>query len=227
MKVRLLTPRNKGFTLIEVLVVIAIIALLAGVSYSIYSHSTETAARTRCTDNLRRISDWGKEFAGQNGGKLPSSGMKDSLLSARECRNWWDALAPIVNAEQPELIARNDKEPNMLPDTFRCKNDLRPEILGAKDANLPASPDTISYTSWLDNRKGRPMNVARGQALRGKPWISDGIPIDGRSVITEQDFEEIVVPALERHQGAIMVLYADGKITPVEDPTLKKVTQDS
>ncbi|MFR4437484.1 MAG: hypothetical protein ACLT8C_07410 [Akkermansia muciniphila] len=71
------------------------------------------------------------------------------------------------------------------------------------------------------------MNVARGQALRGKPWISDGIPIDGRSVITEQDFEEIVVPALERHQGGIMVLYADGKISPVEDPTLNKVTQGS
>ena len=139
MKTRLLTPRSKGFTLIEVLVVIAIIALLAGVSYSIYSHATETAARTRCTDNLRRISDWGKEFAGQNGGKLPSSGMKDSLLSARECRNWWDALAPIVNAEQPDLIARNAKEPNMLPDTFRCKNDKRPEILGAETpAEKPA-----------------------------------------------------------------------------------------
>ena len=227
MKTRLLTPRSKGFTLIEVLVVIAIIALLAGVSYSIYSHATETAASTRCTGNLRRISDWGKEFAGQNGGKLPSSGMKDSLLSARECRNWWDALAPIVNAEQPDLIAWNAKEPNMLPDTFRCKNDKRPEILGAEDANLPAGPDTISYTSWLDNRKGRPMNVARGQALRGKPWISDGIPIDGRSVITEQDFEEIVVPALERHQGGIMVLYADGKISSGEDPTLNKVTQGS
>ena len=119
MKTRLLTPRSKGFTLIEVLVVIAIIALLAGVSYSIYSHATETAARTRCTDNLRRISDWGKEFAGQNGGKLPSSGMKDSLLSARECRNWWDALAPIVKAEQPDLSARNATEPNRPPDTFR------------------------------------------------------------------------------------------------------------
>ena len=67
--------------------------------------------------------------------------MKDSLLTARECRNWWYALAPIVNAEQPDLIARNDKEPNMLPDTCRCKNDNRPEILAAEDSILPASPE--------------------------------------------------------------------------------------
>lgn len=80
--------------------------------------------------------------------------MKDSLLSARECRNWWDALAPIVNAEQPDLIARNAKEPNMLPDTFRCKNDKRPEILGAEDANLPAGrtpfPTPAGWTTGRD-----------------------------------------------------------------------------
>lgn len=93
-KARSFTSRSKGFTLIEVLVVIAILALLAGISYTVYSHATETAARTRCTDNLHRLSDWGKEFAAQNGGKLPSSGMKDSLLSAKACRNWWDAWPP-------------------------------------------------------------------------------------------------------------------------------------
>lgn len=227
MKARSFTARSKGFTLIEVLVVIAILALLAGVSYTVYSHATETAARTRCTDNLHRLSDWGKEFAAQNGGKLPSSGMKDSLLSARECRNWWDALAPIVNAGQPDLIPLTNKEPNMLPDTFRCKNDKHLVIDNPDAPNQPANPDTISYTSWLDNNKGRPMNVARGQALRGKPWLSDGHPIDGRSVITAQDFDEIVVPAQERHQGTIMVLYADGRITPVEDPTFEKVRKDS
>lgn len=74
-----------------------ILALLAGISYTV-SPTPETAARTRCADNLHRLSDWGKEFAAQNGGKLPSSGMKDSLLSAKACRNWWDALAPIVSA---------------------------------------------------------------------------------------------------------------------------------
>lgn len=227
MKARLLPSRSKGFTLIEVLVVIAIIALLAGVSYSIYSHATETAARTRCTDNLRRISDWGKEFAGQNGGKLPSSGMKDSLLTARECRNWWDALAPIVNAEQPDLIARSDKEPNMLPDTFRCKNDNRPEILAAEDSILPASPDTISYTSWLDNRKGRPMNVARGQALRGKPWISDGIPLDGRASSRSRTLRKSWSRPWNVIREASWCFTRTGKSAPVEDPTFEKVTQGS
>ena len=71
MKTRLLTPRSKGFTLIEVLVVIAIIALLAGVSYSIYSHATETAARTRCMDNLRCISDWGRNSQARTAENCP------------------------------------------------------------------------------------------------------------------------------------------------------------
>ena len=41
MKARLLPSRSKGFTLIEVLVVIAIIALLAGVSYLSLIHISE------------------------------------------------------------------------------------------------------------------------------------------------------------------------------------------
>lgn len=164
MKTRLLTPRSKGFTLIEVLVVIAIIALLAGISYSIYSHATETAARTRCTDNLRRISDWGKEFAGQNGGKLPSSGMKDSLLSARECRNWWDALAPIVNAEQPDLIARNAKEPNMLPDTFRCKTT---SVRKSSERRMPTFPP--GRTPFLHQLAGQPEGASHECGARPGP----------------------------------------------------------
>lgn len=223
MKVRTFTSYSKGFTLIEILVVIAIIALLAGISYTVFSHATETAAKTRCTDNLHRLSDWGKEFSAQNGGKLPSSGMKDSLLSAKACRNWWDALAPIVNANQPDLLPLTSKDPNQLPDNFRCKNDRHLDLDNPEAATQIAGPDTVSYTSWLDNNKGRPMNVARGQALRGVPWLSDGNPIDGRSVITAQDFEEIVVPAMDRHQGTIMVLYADGQIKAVEDATYEKI----
>lgn len=63
--------------------------------------------------------------------------MKDSLLSARECRNWWDALAPIVNAEQPDLIAWNAKEPNMLPDTFRCKTT---SVRKSSERRMPTFP---------------------------------------------------------------------------------------
>lgn len=123
------------------------------------------------------------------------------------------------------MIPLTDKDPHMLPDTFRCKNDKHAAYFTQRLQPARRAGHRL-YTSWLDNRKGRPMNVARGRAHRNKPWLGDGNPIDGRSVITSQDFDEIVVPALERHQ-AIMVLYADGKIAPVEDPTFEKVTKDS
>ena len=71
MKSRLLTPRSKGFTLIEVLVVIAIIALLAGVSYSIYSHATETAARTRCTETCAALATGARNSWSRTAGNCP------------------------------------------------------------------------------------------------------------------------------------------------------------
>ncbi len=227
MKARTLHTLRKGFTLIEVLVVIAIVCVLGGVSYTVYGKASSSSEITSCTQNLRRMSDWGREFSAQNGGKLPSSGMKDSLLSKRMCRNWWDALAPIVNAEDKDLLAKDDKSPHELPNAFRCKADRG---LVLSDPNLdthPATPDTISYTSWLDNTKGRPMNVNRGSALHGKPWLSDGDPIDGRSVVTQEDFDAIITnEVLERHNGSIMVLYADGQIKQVEDATYDTIKKD-
>lgn len=227
MKVSTVKQRAKGFTLIEILVVIAIIILLAGISFTVFSNSSATADRTRCIDNLHRLLDYGREFASRNGGMLPSSGMKSAILPPRECKNWWDALAPIVNEGQPENIARNNRELHLLPSTFRCPADQHLVVENPEDPVIPAAPESISYTSWLDNAKGRPMNVARGSALRGKPWLSDGKPIDGRSVISSRDFDEIVAPVVERHQGAVMVLYADGKIVPIEEASYERIMKDS
>ncbi len=228
MKARSLSIIRKGFTLIEILVVIAIISLLTGISYAVFNKAGATSETSLCTTNLRNLNDWGREFASQNGGKLPSSGMKDPLISKRECRNWWDALAPIVNAEQKELLSKDPKVPHELPNAFRCKADKGLNVANPDLSTQPATADTISYTSWLDNTKGRPMNVARGSALHGKPWLSDGDPIDGRSVVTKEDYDAIITNAvLDRHLGSIMVLYADGQIKKVEDATYEKIKQQT
>lgn len=48
-------PPRSGFTLIEILVVVAIIALLAAILFPVFARARENARRTSCASNLKQI----------------------------------------------------------------------------------------------------------------------------------------------------------------------------
>src|SRR5437899_10697189 len=57
--------RNKGFTLVEIMIVVAIIALLAGIAIPAFFRTRDTANASTCLSNLRQIDqatqDWALE----------------------------------------------------------------------------------------------------------------------------------------------------------------------
>jgi prepilin-type N-terminal cleavage/methylation domain-containing protein len=61
-------PRNAGFTLVELMVVIAIIAVLAAIILPIYSRSKETARQAACKGNLHAIALALGVYSVDNGG---------------------------------------------------------------------------------------------------------------------------------------------------------------
>jgi prepilin-type N-terminal cleavage/methylation domain-containing protein len=66
--------RDRGFTLVEMLVVIAIIAVLVALLLPVLSRAKERARRTACLNNLKQVNLALHLYAGENGDVLPNTG---------------------------------------------------------------------------------------------------------------------------------------------------------
>ena len=71
--VRLRTPHFRGFTIIELLVVIGIIVLMIGLLLPALSKARETSRRTVCMSNLRQIGIGMQTYRDANGGRVPEA----------------------------------------------------------------------------------------------------------------------------------------------------------
>lgn len=68
--------RKVGFTLAEVLVVVAIVAVLAGIGYNVAAPARESARQTTCISNMRQIySSWSLYSADWSGRTYPNTEM--------------------------------------------------------------------------------------------------------------------------------------------------------
>lgn len=71
--------RLSGFTLIEMLVVVAIILVLAAMGYPIFSMARESGRTAQCSSNLHQLQLAAMNYATDNGGKMPEA----------SCGNWY------------------------------------------------------------------------------------------------------------------------------------------
>ena len=87
-------PERRAFTLIEILVVIAIIGILVGLLLPAVNAAREAGRRTQCSNNLKQIALALQNYETANGTFPPGRLGCDGDISDNVCRGWTGAQRP-------------------------------------------------------------------------------------------------------------------------------------
>ncbi len=101
----LLKNRGVGFTLVEVLVVIAVLAVLVGVALSLVRTAQQTAWRTQSASNLRGLAGAALTYTTENNGDFPLTTHSAGMWFTRTW-NW--QLRPYLGDDPKAFVCPED-----------------------------------------------------------------------------------------------------------------------
>lgn len=221
---------NRGFTLVELLVVIGIIAVLIGVLVPTLSAARASATDTQCKARLRQLYQAQQIYAGQNRDRMtPVVYPELSSPYASGARSWRDALRETMRVSEEAT-----------PDFFECpaRPDGSVNTVGLNSAimmpqwGLRTSKRTDVTRTQFDPRAGKRAEKPFSQLIlfADKGTSSDDVlrTSDGYSFINESNsygvfnLMELWVrhtpQGMLRHKGSrANAVFMDGHVEAVKD----------
>ncbi len=145
------TSNGRGFTLVELLIVIGIIALLISILLPALNRAKQAAQRVKCLSNLRQIGNGVMFYVNENRGYLPRASMTAYMGPPGEpfkVLPWGEAIVPYLMTSIKSGF--NSLSPNasevfgtLFRGVYRCPADSV-----HVSANWVYSPDTLYYEHW-------------------------------------------------------------------------------
>jgi prepilin-type N-terminal cleavage/methylation domain-containing protein/prepilin-type processing-associated H-X9-DG protein len=153
-------PRLRGFTLVELLVVIGIIALLISILLPAMNRARESARQTQCLSNVRQMTLAAMMFSQEHKGRIQSCSHEAWMLAndpqriffeygqgatGNFAKDWASALIPYLGGQHTDTF---ETAKDKLREIFRCPSDRHMDSDPAGYFlwnNVTQGPNPISY----------------------------------------------------------------------------------
>ena len=125
--------RTAGFTLLELLVAVAIVIVLAGISFQVFTNMVQSANLTRATQKIKDLGQAFVDYTSDHGGRLPLENADVPGISA-DREDW--AVASSEEAEEAWY--------NVLPERMGFRS-----VAQLAEENAPQAFYSSSYPTFL------------------------------------------------------------------------------
>ncbi|HYO11331.1 MAG TPA: DUF1559 domain-containing protein, partial [Tepidisphaeraceae bacterium] len=195
--------RAGGFTLVELLVVIGIIAVLIGILLPTLGRARESARTLACASNARQVALAIRLFAQEHRGYMPAVSDKKWAFQNDPTRSIWvyrsgtsppvlldwaSSLLPYLGVKGVEWFPN---APQNVSKVFLCPSDPAQDIAGAYGTSaggLPGGPGLVLYNNMFPHEAGWPISygvnadiaaqIDRG-ANQGRFGLDDNMSVYG------------------------------------------------
>ena len=211
---------SKLFTLIELLIVIAIIAILAALLFPALGKAREAAKRTACISNLKQQSLWINNYINDYNEYFVPVRYTIDYSSM-----WFNNLAYLYNINsirERYLVCPSDSQPSSLANRV----DYAPTLYGPcsmpGNAEYPDKNDGSRnfHPTKLGTLKG--LQLTRGVLLSGTQWIIDSVADPSGYYYIKNSFNSYTlnttIPFYEytRHNLKTNILFVDGSVKTLQ-----------
>jgi prepilin-type N-terminal cleavage/methylation domain-containing protein len=151
-------PRGRGFTLVELLVVIGIIALLISILLPALNKAREQANATKCASNMRQLYMYLAMYVGENKNFLPAlPALQCTTNSTPFPMGWWMSGSGMMDLSDGSMIQYMPNPHNTTAVDSRLQLFNCPDDIADGDARLVSSGGTIgkrnftySFNAFID-----------------------------------------------------------------------------